>query len=144
VEPTINQADSAAAIRPQFNETPGAVRPDTLDPKSRAKAIKRPEPKRVVEEAESPEQTVTGLRPTTFPAIPLPEPLQVESAGDSRAVVDRVCTACHGLRGMEKYSYSSPDAYKDLVSDMVSRGAVISDEEMATIVDYLYKTYGRK
>jgi len=35
-------------------------------------------------------------------------------------------------------------AYKDLVSDMISRGAIISNEEMATIVEYLYKTYGQK
>jgi len=55
-----------------------------------------------------------------------------------------VCTACDSLRGIEKYSYSSPDAYKELVSDMISRGAVISDEEIATIVEYLYKTYGQK
>ena len=144
LEPTVNQADSGATIRSQFKETPGAVTPEILDPRSRAKAIKGPEPKRLVEKAESPEKTVTGLRPTTFPAIPLPEPIQVESDGDSRAVVDRVCSACHGLRAMEKYSYSSPDAYKDLVSDMISRGAVISDEEMATILEHLYKTYGQK
>jgi mono/diheme cytochrome c family protein len=88
---------------------------------------------------------VTGVRPTAPRAAPLPEPVIGQPDGDSgRAVLDRVCTVCHGLRGIENYSYSSPDAYKDLVSDMIFRGAVISDEEMATIVEYLYKTYGQK
>jgi hypothetical protein len=27
---------------------------------------------------------------------------------------------------------------------MISRGAVLSDEEIATIVEYLYKMYGQK
>ena len=138
--PTVNQADSAEA---QSNQAP--VRPGSeIDkPIPRAQASKRPEPKRVVEEDKAPEATtVTGV-PATAPAgVP---PVQVQSDGDpARAVLDRVCTVCHGLRGIEKYSYKNPDAYKELVSDMISRGAVISDEEIATIVEYLYKTYGQK
>jgi mono/diheme cytochrome c family protein len=109
-------------------------------PIPRTKAVKRAEPKRAVEETRSEATTVTD--------VPLPgdgPPLYVQSDGDpARAVLERVCTVCHGLRAIEKYSYSSPDGYKELVADMISRGAVLSDEEIATIVEYLFKTYGQK
>jgi DNA-directed RNA polymerase specialized sigma24 family protein len=39
---------------------------------------------------------------------------------------------------------ADPEAYRGLVSDMISRGAVMSEEEMAVIIDYLYRTYGQK
>jgi mono/diheme cytochrome c family protein len=138
--PSVNQADSARA---QSNEAPVTPGSGIDKPIPRAKASKRPEPKRVVEETKAPEATtVTGVPDTPPEGGP---PVLVPSDGDpARAVLDRVCTACHGLRGIEKYSYSSPDAYKELVSDMISRGAVLSDEEIATIVEYLYKMYGQK
>ena len=142
--PRVTPAESTAGLRSQSNEAPATALPGNEPPTSRTKAIKRSGPKRAVEQADSPEQTVTSVRPAAS-GVPLPEPIQVQSDGDSgRAILDRVCTVCHGLRAIEKYSYSSPDAYKDLVSDMISRGAVISDEEIATIVEYLYKTYGQK
>jgi hypothetical protein len=138
--PTVNQADRAET---RSNEAPVTPNSGIDKPISRAKASKKPEPKRVVEEVKAPEATTVSDVPATPPAgVP---PVDVQSDGDAaRAVLDRVCTACHGLRGIEKYSYSSPDAYKELVSEMISRGAVISDEEIATIVEYLYKTYGQK
>jgi hypothetical protein len=123
---------------------PTAV-PEIVPRTSGTKAVKRREPKRAVEEVQSPEQALTSVRPAAPGAVLVPEPIDVQSDGDPRrAVLDRVCTACHSLRGIEAFSYSSPDAYKDLVSDMISRGAVISDEEMTSIVEYLYKTYGQK
>jgi mono/diheme cytochrome c family protein len=138
--PPVNQADSAEA---QSNDAPVTPGSEIDKPIPRAKASKRPEPKRVAEEAKAPEATTVTAVPATAPAgVP---PVHVQSDGDpARAVLDRVCTVCHGLRGIEKYSYSSPDAYKELVSDMISRGAVLSDEEIGTIVEYLYKTYGQK
>jgi hypothetical protein len=129
----------------QINEAPAMAPPEIAKPTSRAKAIKKTEPKRVVEKAEPPEEPLIGVRPIVPEAVPPPEPVDVQSDGDSaRAVLDRVCGFCHGLRGIEKYSFSSRDAYKDLLSEMVARGAVISDEESAIIVEYLYKTYGQK
>jgi mono/diheme cytochrome c family protein len=67
-----------------------------------------------------------------------------QDASPGREALDRACTGCHGLRALEKYNYSSPDGYRDLMLDMVSRGAVVTDEEMEAIVKYLYKTYGKK
>jgi hypothetical protein len=144
-EPPVNQADTGEGLRPaQSNETTVTPAPGIGTQSPRAKAVKTPEPKRL-EEAKSPEPAVTGVGPTAPEAVPLPEPVRVQLEPDSgRAVLDRVCTVCHSLRGIEKHSYTSPDVYKELVSDMISRGAVVSEEEMATIVEYLYRTYGQR
>ncbi len=64
------------------------------------------------------------------------------SAG--RAILERACTTCHSLNGIEKYAYESEDAYKELISSMVSYGATLSDEERATLVRYLFTTYGKR
>jgi mono/diheme cytochrome c family protein len=135
--PPVNQADSAEA---QSNAAP-VTRGSGIDkPIPPAKASKRPEPKRLVEEARAPEATTV----TDLPATPLEVGPPVLDGDPARAVLDRVCTVCHSLRGIEKYSYSDPDAYQELVLDMISRGAVLNNEEVATIVQYLYKTYGQK
>jgi hypothetical protein len=143
--PPVNHADTGEELRPtQSNKAPVTPAPGIGTPIPRTKAVKAPEPKRI-EEGKSPEPAVTGVGPTTPEAVPLPEPVRVQLEPDSgRAVLDRVCTVCHSLRGIEKHSYTSPDVYKELVSDMIARGAVVTEEEMATIVEYLYKTYGQK
>jgi hypothetical protein len=66
----------------------------------------------------------------------------VESVG--RAILERACTTCHSLNGMEKYAYSSEDPYRELVSTMVSYGATLSDAETTTLVRYLFATYGKQ
>jgi RNA polymerase sigma factor (sigma-70 family) len=68
--------------------------------------------------------------------------LPVESAG--RAILERACTTCHSLNGIEKYAYGSEDPYTELVSTMVSYGAILSDEEKTTLVQYLFATYGKR
>jgi cytochrome c5 len=70
-----------------------------------------------------------------------PEP-PVESAG--RAILERACTSCHSLNGIEKYAYGSEDPYRELVYTMVSYGATLSDAERTTLVRYLFETYGKR
>lgn len=70
-----------------------------------------------------------------------PEPL-VETAG--RAILERACTGCHSLNGIEKYTYRSEGPYRELVSAMISYGAILSDEEKTTLVQYLFATYGKR
>ena len=70
-----------------------------------------------------------------------PEP-PVKTAG--RAILERACTGCHSLNGIEKYAWSSVGPYKELVSTMISYGAVLSDEEKTTLIDYLFATYGKR
>jgi hypothetical protein len=144
--PPASQTDSGQTSREtQSKEMPRSAGIDL--PASRPKVIQRPAAKPPVEKGKLPElpPAVTDARTTGPEAIPPPESVLVQPDGDpGRAVLNQVCTVCHSLRGIEKHNYSSPEAYRDLVSDMISRGAVISDEEMMTIVDYLYRTYGQK
>jgi hypothetical protein len=72
-------------------------------------------------------------------AKPAPE---LETAG--RAILERACTGCHSLNGIDHYSYDSEDPYRELVSKMVSYGATLSEAEKATLIQYLFKTYGKR
>ena len=67
---------------------------------------------------------------------------ELETAG--RAILERACTGCHSLNGIEHYSYNSEDPYRELVSTMVSYGATLSEAERATLIQYLFKTYGKR
>jgi cytochrome c5 len=66
----------------------------------------------------------------------------VDTAG--RAILERACTVCHSLNGIEKYSYDSEGPYEELVSTMVSYGATLSEAEKTTLVLYLFATYGKR
>ena len=67
---------------------------------------------------------------------------EVDTAG--RAILERACTGCHSLNGIENYSYDSEDPYRELVSTMVSYGATLSEAERVTLIQYLFKTYGKR
>jgi len=67
-----------------------------------------------------------------------------EADTGGRAILERACTSCHSLNGIEKYSYDSEDAYKELVSTMVAYGATLSEAEKTTLVRYLFATYGKR
>ena len=70
-----------------------------------------------------------------------PEP-PVETAG--LAILERACTTCHSLNGIENYAYNTEDPYQELVSTMVSYGAMLSDAEKTTLIQYLFATYGKR
>jgi cytochrome c5 len=72
-------------------------------------------------------------------AKPAPE---VDTKG--RAILERACTGCHSLNGIENYSYDSEDPYKELVATMVSYGATLSEAEKTTLIRYLFTTYGKR
>lgn len=58
------------------------------------------------------------------------------------ALVSRACTKCHGISTLTGRRLSR-DEWIDEVDDMVARGAEATDEEVAAIVDYLTRNYGR-
>src|ERR1700749_1314522 len=60
--------------------------------------------------------------------------------GPNRDTVQRICSSCHSVqmflgRGMTREQWSG------VVSNMIGRGAKISDEEFDQIVEYLGKTF---
>ncbi len=66
------------------------------------------------------------------------QPLQ-----DARAITQKVCgTACHALE-RATVSPRSRAQWEDVISKMISIGAKGTDEEMATVLNYLASNYGR-
>jgi hypothetical protein len=61
-----------------------------------------------------------------------------------RALLDRVCTTCHGLNGISNYSYDSEAPYQELIETMVSYGATLTDVEKTTLIRYLFTMYGKR
>jgi hypothetical protein len=45
---------------------------------------------------------------------------------------------------MANHKYESKTPYESLVRSMVAYGAVVSDAQMGPLVDYMFKTYGKK
>ena len=80
-----------------------------------------------------------------------PEPLSPNALawpipdGPGKDLVLRTCTECHSLEGIERHVYDSRDEYRTLILSMVSQnGAAFSEEEITTVTEYLWETYGNK
>jgi glucose dehydrogenase len=69
-------------------------------------------------------------------AAPLPE-------GKGKALVVRVCTTCHGATVFAALRMSR-GSWTSEVASMVDRGAVATEEERRTIVDYLAKNFRQR
>jgi mono/diheme cytochrome c family protein len=61
-----------------------------------------------------------------------------------KAILESACTVCHGLDGMANHNYTSKEPYESLAKSMVAYGAVVTDAQMGPLVDYMFKTYGKK
>jgi mono/diheme cytochrome c family protein len=61
-----------------------------------------------------------------------------------KAILESACTVCHGLDGLANHNYTSKGPYESLVKSMVAYGAVVTDAQMGPLVDYMFKTYGKK
>lgn len=90
-----------------------------------------------VSEQEAP--VLTGYLFDNLAAKPAPD---LDTAGP--AILERACTGCHSLNDIESYSYDTEAPYTELVSTMVSYGATLSEVEKATLIRYLFKTYGKR
>ena len=70
-----------------------------------------------------------------------------EKTGDSpeakgKAVVEKICVGCHEL-DVVTATRRTKIGWQQNVEDMISRGAEGSDQEMAEVVAYLAKFYGK-
>jgi competence protein ComEA len=61
--------------------------------------------------------------------------------GPGKAVVQRMCTPCHGLDNVVRAKMTK-DRWSKVVDDMVSRGATGTDDEVDEVVDYLAAHFG--
>jgi mono/diheme cytochrome c family protein len=60
--------------------------------------------------------------------------------GEGKALVEKVCTSCHGLDTALAEGYSE-QGWKKLVNTMIARGAEASDDEIDIMVKYLAKNF---
>ena len=63
--------------------------------------------------------------------------------GPGKAVTERVCSECHGLEQVTQARMTS-QAWRDVVKDMVSRGAKATDSDIDGIVAYLAANFGEE
>lgn len=63
--------------------------------------------------------------------------------GKGKDLLEKVCSDCHGADSVVALSQSR-DAWKDLVNDMVLKGASASADQLETIVDYLATNFPAK
>ena len=61
--------------------------------------------------------------------------------GEGKAAIQESCTLCHGL-GYILQSGRSAEDWRDLVSDMVSRGAPLTKDEFEKVLRYLAANFG--
>jgi glyoxylase-like metal-dependent hydrolase (beta-lactamase superfamily II) len=61
----------------------------------------------------------------------------------ARQVLDGACTTCHNLTRVQSKNLSKPE-WQGIVDRMKGRGAEVSDDDTAALVDYLVKNYGPK
>ncbi|MGA3238194.1 MAG: helix-hairpin-helix domain-containing protein [Bryobacteraceae bacterium] len=62
--------------------------------------------------------------------------------GPGKAVVERMCTPCHGLENVVT-ARMSKDRWGNIVDDMVSRGATGTDEDIDQVINYLAANFGK-
>lgn len=61
--------------------------------------------------------------------------------GKGKETVEAACDGCHGLEQIFGRTWSA-DKWRNVVKKMVDKGAVLSDEEFKTVVDYLAANFG--
>jgi cytochrome c5 len=71
-----------------------------------------------------------------------PKPAASDEA--AKTLVETACTSCHGLEGMKNHVYDKAEDYGSLVKSMIDYGATIPADQLPAVVDYLFKTYGKK
>ena len=61
-----------------------------------------------------------------------------------KAILEAACSTCHDLEGIKNHAYTSKEPYEGLVKSMMSYGATVSDAQLPVLVEYMFKTYGKK
>jgi len=69
-------------------------------------------------------------------------PGQALPEGEGKKVVERMCVQCHGLDVATGHR-DTKEGWQQIVDDMVNKGAVGTDEEIKTLVEYLAKNFGK-
>jgi cytochrome c5 len=92
--------------------------------------------------------TKFGADTKPFPRARPAGPALANFAGDqaakdvvARQLVQSVCSTCHTLERIETSKFTQ-EKWRDVVTDMKTKGARIEDADLAPLADYLTRTYG--
>jgi len=61
--------------------------------------------------------------------------------GKGKETIEAACDGCHGLDQIIGRAWSA-EKWREVLKKMVDKGAVLSDEEFKTVVDYLVANFG--
>jgi cytochrome c5 len=76
-------------------------------------------------------------------AILAAKPAAAAPVEPGKQILDMTCTACHNLNRVSSKNLSRED-WQVIVDRMKGKGAELSDDDTATLLDYLLKNYGLK
>ncbi|MFO0754142.1 MAG: hypothetical protein U0411_12575 [Thermodesulfovibrionales bacterium] len=86
---------------------------------------------------------LTGiLLASAFPALSQETPAPSQTAPAAQALFEATCSQCHPL-DYPRSQRMTKEEWTSLVERMRSNGCAITDQQAATIVEYLSKEYGR-
>ena len=83
-----------------------------------------------------------SMRSVLFLCLTVAAAAQTLPDGPGKAVVERMCTPCHSLDSVVR-ARMTKDRWSNMVDDMVSRGAVGSDEEIDQVIAYLAANFSK-
>jgi hypothetical protein len=63
--------------------------------------------------------------------------------GPGKSTLIKVCTQCHDIESLPRIRYTKAE-WNNLVYSMKDMGAEATTAELDTIVDYLFKSFGKK
>lgn len=168
-----NEAPAVVEVPPAAIETPAAV-PTAMTavpippvPQGKTPSIKldpkAPEPlKQLTVVVPAPPQDAGPLSRQDSPPVPTPtdQPAKVLSGqiiavpiiqkqgvpaeDQGRQIVNNACGLCHSPDLIGNSHFGTVDEYVAMVNRMVGMGAPLSPSQVATVADYLFKTYGPK
>jgi cytochrome c553 len=84
-----------------------------------------------------------GVKPAGAPA-PAPAAGAAPAPDPGKAILEAACTTCHGLDTMANHVYAEKGGYQSIVDNMIAYGAPVTDAQKPVLIDYMFKTYGKK
>ena len=84
---------------------------------------------------------VLALGSASAQTTPPPPSPPAMPAGAGKAIVQEKCVVCHALSVVTS-KHASHKEWDQVVNQMVSRGADLTDDEIDTVIEYLSKNYG--
>jgi mono/diheme cytochrome c family protein len=97
-------------------------------------------PRREVLAAQTESSAQTEPSTQTQPPSPIPSAEASLPNGPGKEIVLRACVKCHSLK-VTTSKRATEDEWATSVNTMVNRGAVLSDDEVDEVIDYLSKNF---